>query len=173
MDMLPGSTGIQADRRLREQIRRELASNRRAYHALLATLTDADLHRPSANAAWTIKEVLFHMSASLAYVAPEIAAARRGKNLYPMPPWLYDWLNVWLARRSSAKQTRQTLAQRYDAAYDATIRSLDTIQEDEWGKRTKFFAFEASIETLFRRQTEHFLAHATEIRQVIERPKDV
>jgi hypothetical protein len=46
----------------RAKIFSQLEKTRRSFHALLDQLTDEDLNKPSLNPAWSIREVLYHMS---------------------------------------------------------------------------------------------------------------
>jgi hypothetical protein len=160
----PSGSAEPSPRSIRETIRAELAAHRDTFHALLDQLADADLARHSANPAWTIRELLFHIVLSLEYVPREVRAAQRGRRLLPLSRAIYDPLNTLLTRLLAWGQTRQSLARKYDAAYGTVLQVLDTVHDDEWPKTTTFFYVEATIENLFRRQTQHLAEHVTDIR---------
>ena len=154
---------------IREHIRTELEKTRAAFLDLLQTISDDDLRRKSANAAWTVKELLFHIVLGLEYVPKEVNAARKGKNLMAMPQSLYDRLIIGFTRLGALFQNRQSLLKKYERAYDAVLTCLDSIDETEWQKTTTYFYVEATIEELFHRQVIHFEEHATQIRQGLGR----
>jgi hypothetical protein len=149
--------------RTREALRAELEANRTAFSTLLASLSDADLLRASANPAWTVRDLLHHIVASLEQVPGQLQAARRGKARRRVPQWLYDRANVWITRLGAARQTRAGLLARYAAAHQAAIGALDQVEEHEWGRRASFWYFETTIAELFRRQSEHLAEHAAQI----------
>jgi hypothetical protein len=149
---------------IRDQIRTELAAMRPAFLELMAMITPADLNRPSANPAWRVKELLFHIILSLDYLPREVRAARQGKNLMPMPQPLYDRLIIILTRLGSLPQTDQSLLAKFEAAHQAALACLDGIEPTEWQKPIRFFYVDATIEELFRRQPRHFAEHAAQIK---------
>jgi hypothetical protein len=149
--------------RTREALRAELEANRTAFSTLLASLSDADLLRASANPAWTVRDLLHHIVASLEHLPGQVQAARRGKTRGRVPRWLYDRANVWITRLGAARQTRAGLLARYAAAHQAAIAALDQVVEHEWGRRACFWYFETTIAELFRRQSGHLAEHAAQI----------
>ena len=53
-------------------LRAELEATRQAFRALLATLRPADWTRPSLNPAWTIGEVLWHITGYLFLIPQQL-----------------------------------------------------------------------------------------------------
>jgi hypothetical protein len=153
----------QLQSRTREALRAELEANRTAFNTLVAGLTDADLPRMSANPSWNVCELLHQIVASLEAVPAELQAARRGALPPSLPPWLADPINARRARREARGQTRATLLARYAAAHTAAIAALDSVAEHEWGRRARFRHVEATIEALFRRQSDQLATHAAHI----------
>lgn len=152
---------------LRKGIREIYEDNRRMFLEMAARLTDADLSKPSANEEWTIGELMFHIVISLEYVAEEVEAACKGKNVSPMPKAVYDRLNVMLMRQQAKSQNLASILEKYDAAFDAAVKLLDEIGPDDWRKSTKFFYWEGDVIELFRRQRQHHMEHFAQIQQVL------
>ena len=154
----------------RETIRAELAATRAAFHHLLDGLTDDDLRRRSGNPAWTVGAVLAHLVSSLALLPREVAAARRGKGMYNFPPFLRDRLNATATRLGGHGQTVQRLRRRYDAAYEAALRTLDGVRDDEFGRGARFWSEGfRDIAGLYRAQAHHLAEHGDDVRRVLPR----
>ncbi len=148
----------------RESLRAEMETNRANFHALLAALTDADLQRPSANPAWSVKEVMSHMVLSLRYVPDEVRAAQRGRNLFAMPQWLYDFAGVFATRWLALPQTKASLAKNYEAAHARAWQALEAVQGTEWARPLQMFYVHTTLEDVFRRQARHIAEHAEQVR---------
>ena len=157
------------DASLRESLRAELEANRAAFRALLASLADADLTRPSHNPAWTVKELLHHMVLSLEYVPQEVKAAQRGRNLMPMPQAIYDFVVILITRLGAFTQNRGSLIRRYEAAHTVVLQTLAAVRDDEWDQPLQFFYIQTTLEDLFRRQARHLAEHGEQIREGLEK----
>ncbi|HET8626988.1 MAG TPA: DinB family protein [Thermomicrobiales bacterium] len=155
----------------RETIRAELAATRAAFHRLLDGLTDDDLRRQSGNPAWTVGAVLAHLVWSLALLPREVAAARRGKGMYNFPPFLRDRLNATATRLGGRGQTVRSLRSRYDAAYEAALRTLDGVRDDEFGLGATFWSEGfRDVAGLYRAQADHLAEHGDDIRRAVAPP---
>ncbi len=153
---------------LRDAIRAELAETRRRFHALLATLSDADLQRKSINPAWTIGELLVHIIYWLGRTPQVVEDVRKRRGVRHFPRFLFNWLNIPLTRAAVRTLTCQALAEQYDAAYAETLTVLEGIQPEEWNKGATFIAGEhRTIERIMRSHAPHFEEHAEQIRQSI------
>src|SRR5437868_8432341 len=64
---------------------RQLEETRSAFHAVVEQLSDADWHRKTSATAWTIGEVLTHLTYTLAHTTEAIEHLRQGQN-YLNPP---------------------------------------------------------------------------------------
>jgi len=88
---------------LKDELRLELIQTRDAYHALLAEVPDEMFSKPSDNPAWTIGEVLFHMSLAPRFMTTDL-------RIIISRPWMakvfaalvpkssFDSLNAFLTR---------------------------------------------------------------------------
>jgi hypothetical protein len=148
--------------------RAELAAMQAAVQQLLAAVSDADWRRRSANPAWTVGEVLAHLTWSLEQLPREVERARRGRGMYNLPPILLGPLNVLATRLYARRHTRQTIARRYDAAYAAALRTLEGVGDNEWRCGAPFWGegFH-DIEALFRAPARHLAEHAGDIWAVL------
>jgi hypothetical protein len=152
----------------RLDLQAELAATRAAVQRILAGMSDADWRRRSANPTWTVGQVLTHLTWSLEHVPREVEGARKGRGMYNLPPILFGPLNMLATRLVARRYTRQTLAQHYDAAYAAALRTLEGVGDDEWRRGAHFFGegFK-DIEELFRGQARHLAEHGRDIWAVL------
>ena len=148
----------------REALRAELAATRAAFHELLAGLADADWRRRTANPAWTVGHLLHHLTWSLEMLPREVASARRGQGMYNFPPAVRDRLSATITRLGASRQSLRSVARRYDDAYAAALRALETVRDDEWGRGAPFWG-EGFIDIagLFRAQALHLAEHGADI----------
>jgi hypothetical protein len=150
----------------RAALRAEIENAHIGFHALLNSLSDADLARSSTNPAWTIKEELWHITFGLGFQAGMLRRARLGRNRLQMPLPLRDWISERMVRMQGRRATRQTLAQRYDTAHAAFLAVVDSIRDDEWAHGARFFGgMYRRVDELVHRPAEHFAEHEAAIRR--------
>lgn len=148
----------------REEIRAELATTRAAFLELLGTLSDADWQRPTSNPSWHVGHLLHHLVWSLEQLPREVASARRGKGMFNFPRWLRDPLSALVTRLGARGQSLTTIARRYGTAHAATLRTLDTVRDDEWHLGAPFWGEGfITIEGLVRAQVPHLAEHRQNI----------
>lgn len=156
---------------LGQEIRAELEATREAYHTLLSALTDEDWPRPSGNEAWTVGQLMYHMTIAPRMLPTDVRIIRRGGRAPRVPAFLFNGLNVLMTRWGARKWTRLTVGQAYDEAHAATLAVLETIQDDEWARGVEYPDWDpmlsgfVTIERLFRYLPLHFEAHAGQVRQ--------
>jgi uncharacterized damage-inducible protein DinB len=171
--------GVAVD--LREELRQEIEATREAYHRLLASIPDEAFSLPSSNPAWTIGEVLFHMSlaprfltADLRIILGQAWIARMIGALVPKS--LFDWLNETFTRRWARRLSREKLEQAYDKAHASALKALDSLREGDFQKSLQYpdydplLSGEVSVERLFRYIKIHFDTHARQIREKVGVP---
>jgi hypothetical protein len=61
-DDIPRNGAVHQEAVSKEALIAEFEAARLGFHALLNSLTDEDLHRPSSNPAWTNQQILFHIA---------------------------------------------------------------------------------------------------------------
>jgi hypothetical protein len=157
---------------LRESLGTELEETRTAFRLLVDSLSDADWKRKSANPAWTVGELLYHIAVSQRFIAPEVKRAQRQRRLPPFPVFIFDWLQAIFIRWGARRHSLSAVARLYDAEHKRVLVALDTVGDDEWQKGVTYpnidpplLAGFMTVETMFRYQKHHFEAHAGQIRR--------
>lgn len=151
----------------RSAIRHALQHTRASFHALVGSLSDDDWSKHSPNTAWSVGELLAHLTLSLEIIPEQVARARRSKGMRNEPPVLNHAINVLRSRLVAGKENRRTIAQRYDAAHAAVLALLDSITDEEWGQGARFFHRYQTIHDLVSRPVTHFREHAEQIRDAL------
>jgi hypothetical protein len=155
----------------REEIRAELEATREAYHALLDSLSEEDWKKASGNPAWTVGQVLVHMTFAPRMLPADVGMIRRGGWMPKLPAFLFNWSNVLMTRWMARKETIHTVGALYDAAHASTLAVLDTIQDDEWALGREYPDWDpmlsgyVTLERLFRYVKLHFEVHQEQVRQ--------
>jgi hypothetical protein len=157
---------------LHHTLRAELEATRQEFHALLATLNADDWDRPSQNPAWTIGELLWHITSYLLVIPQQLIWLQT--NTFPAPFTTdADTLNEGneqQTREEAQRQTFASVAQAYETGHAITLAALDTVRDHQWqlGVRMPdmgptFTGEYRTIEALFRYHARHFAEHAAQI----------
>lgn len=156
----------------RETLRRELEATRLAYHELLADIPEAAWDRPTANPAWTVRQMMFHMTLALRFLPADIALMRGGR-VPPIPTWLFNRANEWFTRLAAKRQTRASLAAEYDKRHESIMALLQTIEPHEWTVAVQYPDINRNLQgmrtiaDMFRYITVHFNEHAADVRPAL------
>jgi uncharacterized damage-inducible protein DinB len=151
----------------RTALRAQLEETRTAYHALMASLSDADWDQKTGSTAWTVGEMMTHLADTLADKPAAIASVRRGKNYLNFPPalhWLAMRIGYRQVKQSARRQTCQTILARYDQAYAALLATLEGIKDQEWTLGA--FCYGEGYKTIpevCQMVVSHFQEHAAQI----------
>lgn len=162
----------------RENLRIEIEETRKSFHQLLESIPDEAFRLPSENPAWTIGEVLYHMSIAPRMLGTDAKMILNQNWLYRLipviiPKKLFDWLNKILTKYGARNLTREFLAAEYDKAHLATIKTLDEVKEADFEKKLNYpdwdplLSGEVTLERLFHYVKLHFEVHSVEIRKRI------
>ena len=143
-------------------IRSEIEQVRADYHELLGSLSADDWKKKSANAAWSVGQLMWHLGRGVEFFPQAVAFCRKGKAPNP-PMWIVNPVNVLITRWGSRGATPQSVAAKYDEANTALLTCLDTIQADDWGKSVTAYGTHFTIESTFRSAREHFSEHEADI----------
>ena len=152
----------------REAIRAELEETRAKYHELMNSLSDEDWSKKSANPAGNVRQLMWHLGWAGGFTASGVEACRKGTGTNP-PNWITDIANTWITRIGSRGAKRQSLGEKYDAAHQKVLASLEGVQDDEWQKGARVFNREMTIEKTFRDMSEHFKEHEADIKKGLGR----
>lgn len=159
---------------LRENIRRELEETRHEFHQLLAEIAEKDLDRPSLNPAWTIREVLYHMSLAPRNLPSDVRLIRKLKWVPKIPAGPFNRMNDFMTRRGARGLDKITLGKKYDQAHASTLQVLESVKNDEWQLGADYpdwdpmLSGHVTLEHLFHYISKHFNAHAQDIQAVLK-----
>jgi hypothetical protein len=162
----------QANSPLHRALRSELETTRQAFHALLASLMPEDWERPSYNPAWTIGELLWHITSYLFVIPQQLVWLQT--HTFPDPfSASADELNagnVQQTREDARRQSITSITKVYEDGHVAALAALASVREHEWpiGVRMPdmgptFTGEYRTIEALFRYHARHFAEHAAQI----------
>jgi hypothetical protein len=164
---------------VKDEVRAELLQTREAFHKLLTDIPEEAFSKASDNPAWTIGEVLFHMSLAPRFVVTDLRIiisrpwlAKVFAAVVPIP--LFHRLNAFFTRYWSRNLSRTFLAQEYDRAHARAMKSLEALQEDDFEKAVQYPGYDpmlsgtVTVERLFRYLKLHFEAHAGQIRERLD-----
>jgi hypothetical protein len=161
---------------IKEELRIEMIQTHDAFQILLAEIPDQAFPQPSDNPAWTIGEVLFHMSLAPRFMTTDLRIiisrpklAKVFSILVPIP--LFDRLNDFYTRYGARNLNRTFLAEQYDRAHERAMRSLEPLPESDFQRSLQYPGYdpilsgEVTVERLYRYIKVHFEIHANQIRK--------
>ena len=160
----------------RDELRLELIETRNNFHALLAEIPDAAFSQPSDNPAWTIGEVLFHMSLAPRFMTTDLRMILTRPWLARLfaavvPAQLFNRLNDIYTRFGARNLNRIFLQDQYDKAHQRALKALDMLQDNDFQKKVLYPGYDpqlsgdVTVERLFRYLKLHFDSHARQIRE--------
>jgi len=162
---------------LKEELAQEMENTRRNFHHLLDSVPEAMYHHRSENPAWTIGEVLYHISLAPRFLTADlrliIGQAWIAKVTGVLiPKTLFDKLNEYFTRRwANRNMTREKLGRAYDKAHENAMRSLESLNEEDFSKLLEYPDYDelltgvVTVEKLYRYTKIHFDVHAEQIRK--------
>ncbi len=166
----------------KNKIQAELDETSIAFHNLLDSLSEDDLHRASYNSGWTNGEILAHMTFGFLIVNALLPIVRLWGRF---PRWTsrpfagllnaltrpFNWINALGARLQARVFTYQRIGSIYDRVYLALMRQVTTIQADEWRRGMYYptrwdanFGEFMTIEMLLHYPSVHFYFHKDQVR---------
>jgi hypothetical protein len=141
-------------------LRASLEATRAAFHQLLDAAAGDRWRARSSTSAWTVGEVLVHLTWALEYLPKEVAMARQGKGMFNMPKWFADPASYWLIRWQARQSNPEALRRRYDAAMDAAVAALETVPDSDWGLGAPFYGHGFyTVAALFETPAQHLAEH--------------
>ena len=164
---------------LKEELTRDLESTRQNFHHLLDSVPEALYVHPSENPAWTIGDVLYHITLGPIAIRFEIWMIRNTPWLFSfalndLTSRIFNWGNALFARRPK-RITRQLLIKAYEGGHAGLISSLNRVRDADFGKSVNYpeafvseLAGVVTIERLLRYVTLHFDVHANQIETALK-----
>lgn len=153
----------------RAELHLELETTRSAFLALLGSISESDWHRKSPSCAWTVGEVLVHLTWALEYLPKEVEKALQEQGMFNYPKRISDTFSFWYVRWIARTATPTSIRRRYNKAMDASIRVLESIGADDWKKGADFYGegFH-SVEDLFHEPAKHLAEHTAGMEQLLK-----
>lgn len=162
----------------KHQIATEIEETHLRFHQLLATIPDDAFHHPSNNPAWTIGELLYHMSIAPRFMVADVKLILKRPFLLKLlpkifPEALFHWLNARLTRFGARNLSRQFLADEYDDAHARILQTFLTLDEADLHKSVRYpnwdplLAGDITIAYLFGYIKRHFDSHAADIQTIL------
>lgn len=165
---------------LKEELVLEMENTLRDFHHLLDSVPEALYDHPSDNPAWTIGEVLFHITLAPHFLTADLrmilgqAWISKFIGMF-MPKSIFDKLNEYFTKRwASRNTTRAKLAHAYNKAHKNALRALESLNETDFQKSLEYPNYDellgtnVSVEGLFRYIRGHFEAHAEQIQKILK-----
>lgn len=144
----------------REALRAELEATNTRFCALVESIPDARWRQRSPGCAWTVGEVMVHLTWALEQLPAEVASARGGKGMFNYPAWLANPASYWINRWNARGATRESVVRRYDAAMAAVLDTLDAVADSDWELGANFYGHGFyTIEGLFHTPAQHLVEH--------------
>ncbi|MBK8900417.1 MAG: DinB family protein [Anaerolineaceae bacterium] len=162
----------------KQQLEIEIEETRQRFHQLLGSIPDGAFHQPSSNPAWTIGEMLYHMSIAPRLMVADVALILRRPFLLTLlpklfPERLFHWLNAHVTRFGARHLDRQFLASKYDKAHNRILQTLRSLDEAGLQKSVHYpdwdplLAGDVTLAYLFGYIKRHFDSHAADIHSVL------
>lgn len=167
---------------IKKELADEMEITRQNFHHLLDSVPEVFYSHPSDNPAWTIGDVLHHITIGLPALRFEIWMICHARGLFQvglnsLPSKVFNRLNAQFARRTRTP-TRQTLIKAYENGHTGIMSSLMRMNEDDFQKSVIYpaefvpeLAGKVTVERLFRYVKYHFDIHADQIQKGLENTK--
>jgi hypothetical protein len=161
----------------KQELERELDETHKRFISLVELIPEPDYSLPSNNPAWTVGDILFHITLGPQALALEVWLTLHARGLYQLamryfPSRMFNRLNAWFGNRKR-RISRQGLLKAYGQAHTAIKSRLRRVREEDLVKSVVYpvdyvsdLAGEVSVERLFRYVKGHFEAHEAELRFV-------
>lgn len=164
---------------IKEKLVQEMETTLQDFHHLLDSVPETYYNHPSSNAAWTIGDVLYHITLGPTALRFEIWMIVHTRGIFQLvmndiTSNIFNRINAMFASRPK-RITRQGLLKAYESGHAGLISSLKRLDEDDLRKSVIYpksfvpeIAGEVSAERLFHYITEHFDIHAKQIREALK-----
>ena len=145
-----------------DQLRAEIEQARAGFHELAISLEPEDFRKKSGNSAWTVGQLMWHMSWGVQY-ATAGADALRGKKQFAPPQGLFNLINPWLTRLGSRSATAASVTKKYDESHARIMAALETLTDEDLAKTVKPLYEEVTVAYAFRLPCRHLEEHQADI----------
>lgn len=157
-------------------LEKELDETHRRFFALVESIPEADYPLPTENPAWTVGDILYHITLGPRALALEIWMTIHAGGLYNLlmrhfPSRFFNSVNAWFGNRRR-RISRQSLLKAYGRAHTVIKSRLSRTREEDLLKTAVYpldyvsdLKGKVSVERLFRYVTGHFEEHEQALRK--------
>jgi hypothetical protein len=161
---------------LKEELAAELERTHREYVTLVDTVPEKIYGHPSTNSAWTIGDVLYHITLGPPAILTEIWMIRHMPGLFSAllndkTAGIFNRGNALFARHPKRIKP-QLLIRTYERGHAGLLEHLGRMQESDLTRSVRYpdsFVLElagvVTVERLFRYIKLHYEVHAAQIRE--------
>jgi hypothetical protein len=159
------------------ELEQQLEETHKRFIALVESIPETKYDLPTDNPAWTVGDILFHITLGPRALALEIWLTIHARGLYNFamrhfPSNFFNRVNAWFGRGRSRRVSRQGLLKAYEKAHAAIKSELRRAREEDLIKTVVYppdfvsdLAGEVTPERLFRYVTGHFEEHERALRR--------
>ena len=153
-----------------------LENAREEYLRLLESIPESDYSKRSGNEAWTVGDVLFHITLGPRAIALEAWMILHARGLFQLamnifPSRAFNKVNAWFGRRDARGLSRLGLAKSYEKGHAALRSVLRRASEEQLARSVIYpqefvseLAGEVTVERLIQYAFGHVELHANQIR---------
>ncbi len=157
----------------KKEIEAQLDDTHRRFIELVNSIPEETYSLPTGYPAWTVGDILFHITLGPRALAFEVWMTVHATGLYNFlmrhfPSRFFNSVNAWFGRGRSKRVSRQSLLKAYGKAHAVIKSRLRRTREEDLGKIAIYpvdfvsdLKGEVSVERLFRYVTGHFEEHET------------
>lgn len=159
------------------ELEKELDETHKRFVAMVESIPEADYPLPTDNPAWTVGDILYHITLGPRALALETWMTVHTPRLYNFmmrhfPSGFFNRVHAWFGRGQGKRVSRQGLLKACGKAHTAIKSSLRRTREEDLGKTTVYpldyisdLKGEVGAERLFRYVTGHFEEHERALRK--------
>lgn len=162
-----------------DEIAKALDNTLSRYTELVNSIPEADYALPTENPAWSVGDILFHITLGPRALAVEIWMMRHAPKTYQFlmntfPMKLFNWGNALLGKQGR-RFRRGRLLKAYEAGHARLRSALRRLKEEDLSRSLYYpedfvseLAGEVSIERLLQYASEHFEMHKKQLGEVLK-----
>ena len=159
----------------KESLLAVLERAREEFMQLLESIPESDYSSPSGNKAWTVGDVLFHITLGPRAIALEAWLILHARGLFQLamnlfPSRAFNRVNAWFGRRGTRGLTRSGLAKSYEKGHAALRSVLKRAREEDLSKTVAYpaefvseLAGSVTVERLVYYAREHVEVHGGQV----------
>lgn len=160
----------------KKELETQLENTHRLFIELVHSIPEENYSLPTDNPAWTVGDILFHITLGPRAIALEAwmivyVPGLFGWVMRHFPSRLFNRVNAWFGRGRSERVSRQGLLKAYGKAHAVIKSRLRRTREEDLGKMVVYpadfvseLAGVVTVERLFQYVTEHFELHERQLR---------